>query len=88
MFRKSALAGVLALSVAGCTQAQLDRAAGYQAQIASACAVAMSLAPIAGPYAVWIVGACQSEAMIARLALDPSSYAWLQELIAKARGLA
>ena len=83
MIRK--LAPLATLAVAACTPAQLDRAAVYQAQIAAACNVAMSLAPIAGPVAPWIIGGCGAEAMIARLALDPTSLAWVNELVAKVR---
>ena len=82
----AAVAGIAMLT--SCTQAQLDQAAAYQAQIAGACAVAMTLAPIAGSVAPWIVGGCSSEAMIAKLALDPTSLAWVNELIEKGRGRA
>lgn len=86
MIRSAAFAGVLVGTLTACTPAQLDRAAGYQAQIAGACAVASTLAAVAGPYAVWIVGACSTEAAIAKLALDPSSLAWLTDLVARVRG--
>ncbi len=77
---------LLALAAGGaCTpQQQLD-AGRYQAQIAGACQVAMTLAPVAGPYAIYIIGACETEAAIARLALDPSSLTWLQGIVARLR---
>lgn len=85
--RKPALAVAFAavFSLSACTQAQLDQADAYQAQIARVCAMASALAPIAGPYAVWIIGACSTEAAIAKLALDPSSLAWLHDIIVKVR---
>ena len=82
----AAVAGLAML--ASCTQAQLDQAAAYQAQIAGACAIAMSLAPVAGSVAPWIVGGCSTDAMIAKLARDPTSLVWINELTAKARGRA
>jgi hypothetical protein len=80
----AAAAGILAL-LNSCTPQQAQDAGRYQADIAAACGVAMTLAPIAGPYAPWIVGACGSEALIARLALDPSSLEWLNGLMARVR---
>lgn len=84
------LAGLAA--VPGCTpkqEAAVTKGAAvarlYQAKLAGACQVAMTLAPIAGPVAPWIVGGCATEAAIAKLALDPSSLAWLQGLVAKAK---
>ena len=82
----AAIAGLALL--ASCTQAQLDQAAAYQAQIATACNIAMALLPQSGSVAPWIVGGCSSEAMIAKLALDPTSLAWVNQLAAKARGRA
>lgn len=79
-------APVIALSLlAACTSAQIERAQGYQDKIASMCRVAVMLSPIAGPYAPWIVGACGTEAAIAKLALDSSSLEWIEGLIAKVR---
>lgn len=78
---------VLALA-AGCvpTAQQVQTVSTYQQAIATACGTAMALAPLAGPIAPWIVGGCSTEAAIAKLALDPSSLAWVQGLIAKAKG--
>jgi hypothetical protein len=83
MNRALALAGLLAL--AACTPAQLEEATLYQARIAGACSVAMTLAPVAGLAAPWIIGACGTEAAIARIALDPSTLAWINDLVAKLR---
>ena len=88
MIAKNALrfAAIASLGALGaCTAAQVDTANRYQAEIAGACAVAMTLAPIAGQVAPWIIGGCATEAAIAKLALDPSSLAWLQGLVAKAK---
>ncbi len=74
-----------ALALAACTPQQVLTAGQYQAQIAGACQVAMTLAPVAGPYSVWIIGACATEEAIARLALDPASLAWLQGIVARLR---
>jgi hypothetical protein len=81
----AAAAGVLAL-LNSCTPQQVQDAGRYQADIAVACGVAMTPELIAGPYAPWIVGACSSEALIARLALDPSSLEWLNGILARVRG--
>lgn len=76
-----------ALVVTACTPAQLVTAQSYQDRIAGACAVAMTLAPLAGPVAPWIIGGCGTEAMIAKLALDPSSLAWINGLVAQAKSV-
>ncbi len=88
MIRKplAAVAGLALL--ASCTQAQLDQAAAYQAQIATACNIAMALLPQSGSVAPWINAGCSTQDMIAKLALDPSSLVWINELAAKARGRA
>lgn len=83
--RSAIFVGALVGTLTACTSAQLDRAASYQSQIAGACAVATTLSPIAGPYAPFIVGACATEAAIARLALDPSSLDWIRDLVSKIR---
>ena len=85
MIYKLAAVSVM-LAVIACTPEQMLRAQSYQERIAAACNVAMTLAPVAGPVAPWILGACGAEMMVAKLALDPSSLAWINELIAKARG--
>ena len=84
--KRIAIAATL-VTLAACTPSQIQQAQLYQERIAGACSVAMTLAPIAGPIAPWIIGGCASEAMIARLALDPSSLAWVNELVAKVRSM-
>lgn len=87
MTRALALVGLLTL--VACTTTELQqaqqRAVPYQQQIAQLCGIAMTLAPLAGPVAPWIVAGCSTEDAIARLALDPSSAEWLGDLIVKAR---
>ena len=82
-----AVFGVLCLValLVGCTPQEQARAAPYQQQIAAACGVAMTLAPMAGPYAPWIIGGCATEEAIAKLALDPNSLNWVSGLVEKVR---
>lgn len=83
---KSVLAGIiLALELAACTPSQLSDAQRYQDEIAGACSLAMTLASMAGPAAPWIIGGCATEEAIAKLALDKSSLAWLNGIIAGLR---
>ncbi len=70
---------------AACTPDQMLTAQRYQDQIAGACNIAMTLAPIAGPVAPWIIGGCSTEEAIAKLALDPSSLAWVKGIVAGLR---
>lgn len=88
MLKNTRLAGALALALAatGCTTAQQTTASSYQAAISTACSVAMTFAPAAGPVAPWIIGGCATEQAIAKLALDPSSLTWVNNLIAMVRG--
>lgn len=79
------IAGLLAL--AGCDPTQQQAAQGYQDKITGACNVAMTLAPLAGAVAPWIVGGCSTEAAIAKLALDPTSLAWVNGLVGKVKAL-
>jgi len=88
--RAAALAA--ALIVSACAPEQLERA---QADIEKAqpaverierlCKIAVPLAPLAGPVAPWIDGACMVDGAIARIASDPNSVAWMNDLIEKAR---
>lgn len=71
--------------LAACTAPQVATATKYQADIAAACGVAMTLSPLAGPYAPWIVAGCSTEGAVAKLALDPTSLAWVNGLAAKVR---
>ncbi len=70
-----------------CTPEQVIRAQSYQDKIAGACSGAMSLSPIAGPIAPYIIGGCGAEEMIAKLALNPTSLAWINGLIAMVKGM-
>lgn len=87
MKRILAAALALPLVLVACTSQQIEAAKDYQARIAGACGVLMTLAPFSGPMAPWIVGGCGLEASIARLALDPTSLAWLNDMAGKIRAL-
>ena len=76
-----ALGLAAALSLAAC-QEIADTATNLDPKLTAACDAALALAPFAGPYAVWIEAACGSAEAIAKLAHDPSSLAWLAQLIA------
>jgi len=69
------------LGLASCQQIA-DEAKTIDPKLTAACNAAMALSPLAGPYAVWIAAACGSAEAIAKLAQDPSSLAWLEQLIA------
>lgn len=66
-----------------CSDTQLATASKYQKDVAAVCSGAMLLAPLAGPMAPWIIAGCGSEEAIAKLALDPTSKAWVDGLIKK-----
>ena len=85
--RTLSAAALLALTAcAGTTPEEAETTAiGYQRAIAGACTVAMELAPLALPIAPYIIGGCATESAIAKLALNPTSLAWVNELVAKAR---
>ena len=70
-----------ALGLAACQQIAAE-ANKIDPKLTAACDAALALAPFAGPYAVWIEAACGSAEAIAKLAQDPSSLAWLDQLIA------
>jgi len=88
MIKKTLVAG--ALVVAGCaggiTPSQVQTAQNSQAVVAGLCNQAMALAPLAGPYAIWITAACGSEMLVADLALQPGAINYLNSIIAKVRG--
>ncbi len=75
------LAVPLALLLAACTPAQVDRAESIHAKIAALCKIAAAVAP-----SIYVTAACLTEAGIAKLALDPDSIEWLQDFIEKRRG--
>ena len=70
-----------ALGLAAC-QEIADTAKTLDPKLTAACNTALALSSFAGPYAVWIEAACGSAEAIAKLAQDPSSLAWLDQLIA------
>ena len=70
-----------ALGLAAC-QEIADTAKTLDPKLTAACNAALALSSFAGPYAVWIEAACGSAEAIAKLALDPSSLAWLEQLLA------
>ncbi len=78
-------AAAVLLALAACTLQQTADLQHYQDQIAGACALAMMVAPLTGPAAPWVIAGCSTEAAVAKLALDPSSLAWLQGIVAGVR---
>jgi hypothetical protein len=75
-----------ALGLAAC-QEVADTAKTIDPKLTAACDAALTLASFAGPYAVWIEAACGTAEAIAKLAENPTSLAWLQQLIADAEKL-
>ena len=77
------------LLLAGCTGGMVDQGKVdvANAQLQLACGTAMTLSPIAGPYAPFILAGCGSAEGLARLAGDPASVAWVNDLILKVRAL-
>lgn len=92
--KKLAFALGVLLALGACTTGQVTTAQSYQAKIAGVCNTAMTLvsfplfAPFAAPVAPWVIGGCATEEAIAKLALDPSSLAWVNGLINKMKGVA
>lgn len=74
------------LTLVACAPAQVEKAQSYQEKIAAACQVAMAVGTLT-PVGPWITGGCATESAIAKLALDPGSLAWVEDLTLKARGL-
>lgn len=83
--KKVGLAATVAIGLAACTPAQVEKAQSYQQQLAAACQVAMMVAPLSPQIAPWIVGGCGTADAIAGLALDGNSLNWLNGLIRDAR---
>lgn len=79
---KTIAATALVASLAACNQAT---APSIESEIASACSIAVSLAPFAPTIAPWITGGCSTAEAISKLAQDPSSLAWINQLIGLAR---
>lgn len=76
--RKLFLAAIFGL--VGCTTAQVDTLDGL-------CGTAMTLAPVAGPIAPYIMVGCGTAEGLAKLASDPTSKAWVAKLIADVKAL-
>jgi len=70
-----------ALGLAACQQIAAE-ATKIDPKLTAACDAALALSSLAGVYAVWIEAACGSAEAIAKLAQDPTSLAWLEQLIA------
>ena len=70
-----------ALGLAACQQIA-DKAHKIDPELTATCDAATALASFAGPYAVWIEAACGSAEAIAKLAQNPTSRQWLEQLIA------
>ena len=87
MIKKAVAAAALVLSACSgpITPTQVQTAQNNQAVVASLCNQAMALAPIAGPYAIWITAACGSEMLVADLALQPGAINYLNSIIARVR---
>ena len=84
----AATALVLGACAGPITPAQMQTATNDQAVVAGLCNQAMALAPIAGPYAIWITAGCASEELVANLALQPGAVAYLNGLIVKVKATA
>lgn len=76
--------GATLAALSGCTAAQLDKAQATVTKgtdaITQVCAGLAPLTAFAGPYSVWITGACAAEGAVAKLAADPNGLAWLKQL--------
>ena len=88
IIKSLALAGMLgaAATVTACAPLA-SGAKTIDPALIAACDAAMALSPVAGPYAVWIDGACGTAEAVARLAADPSSTAWVNGLVAGVKRL-
>lgn len=76
------ITAALVASLGACNPATT---ATVESDIASACSIAVSLAPFAPTIAPWIIGGCSTAEAISKLAQDPSSLAWINQLIGMAR---
>jgi hypothetical protein len=63
----------------------VQKADAVEARIEALCAEAEPLADLYPPVGVYVHAACATEAMIAKLALDPRTVAWLQAMIDELR---
>lgn len=85
MFRWIWLVGLGVL--VACSPAQETKVAVASQELTQACDLAMTLSPLAGPVAPWIVAGCGTAEAVAKLAADPSSAVWVNGLIAKVQAL-
>lgn len=71
------------LAIAACSSEQVR---SYQDQIAAVCATIMPLASFVPSVGIYAAAGCATESVIARLALDPTSLQWLDDLKSKLKG--
>ena len=83
MFKFLAVAGIMCL--VGCTSTSEAPTTGFQSQIEAACSDAMLLANVDPAIGVYITAGCGTEEAIAALAANPTSLAWVNDLIAKVK---
>jgi hypothetical protein len=76
---------LLAFALVGCNGVSQSQADNIRAQVQALCGTAMSLAPLAGPYAIWITAGCGSAEAVADLATKPGAVAYLNTIIAKVK---
>jgi len=83
---KKIIAIITLMGLAAC-QNYAQEAPKVSAELNAVCNTAMLLAPVSGELAPWIIGGCGSAEGLAKLAADPNSIAWVQDLIAKVKAL-
>lgn len=88
--KKLLLATITCISLVGCADlvSKINTTAIKAGPaLTTACNTAMELAPLADPIAPWIIGGCSTAEAIDKLAADPNSLNWVNDLIAKAKAL-
>lgn len=90
--RIRALTLAAALALAACAgsppnQQIASKAQAIQPALIAACNTAMTLAPLAGPYAQFIVAGCGTTEAVDKLAADPSSTQWVNGIVASVQAL-
>lgn len=86
----SAERGVCLYSKEACRVATAQiasKAQAIQPALIAACNTAMTLAPLAGPYAQFIVAGCGTTEAVDKLAADPSSTQWVNGIVASVQAL-
>jgi hypothetical protein len=81
----SAVAGAGLLAACSQTASEIEQA---QKEVAAVCAAAVPLANVEPAIGVYITAACASEEEIAKLALDPTTLAWITKLYDELEALA